>query len=408
MRLQILLCASCLIFSCWLISTATSYNLVCYFASWAIYRNFSGKFDISDIDPHLCTHVCFAFIELYEDGSLYVVDPWASNDEDDGGHYHQFRSLAELKKSNPDLKLLLSLGGWNEGSKNFSIVSADPVRRIKLINEILPLIEKYNFDGLDVDWEYPTLRDYAQPEDKDNFVALLKDFSEVLKPKKLLLTAAVAGAVDKIESAYDVEKIMQYLDMINLMTYDYHGAFDNFVGHISPLHASPLDYEHGRNATYTVSTGLEYWIYKNADISKINMGVPTYARTFTLEDPNNHDLYAPVTGPGERGLYTGLLGCLGYHEVCEFYSGSDSVMYWDDDQKVPHRVIGDQWIGYDDEKSIELKVDFAMAHGVAGIMVWTMDTDDFNGLCGNKYPLINTVKNRLTFHENKKKQKKIS
>ncbi|CAG9831289.1 unnamed protein product [Diabrotica balteata] len=357
MKLQIYLGLVTLIFL-WAYSTpANGYNVICYFSSWAIYRNFSGKFDVSDIDPHLCTHVNFAFVELYEDGSLYIVDPWESNDKNDGGYYEGFKQLKNLKNTNPGLKVLLSLGGWNEGSKNFSIVAANPSKRQRLARECLALIEEYGYDGIDIDWEYPTLRDGSHPEDKDNFVEMLKDFQDIMKPKGLLLTAAVAGAVDKIESAY---------------------------------HA----------------TGLEYWLYKNADSSKINLGLPTYGRTFTLADRTKTELYSEVLGPGERGLYTGIRGSLGYHEICEFYSGSDSTYYWDDEQKVPHRVWEDQWAGYDDQRSIQYKVDFAVSHNLAGVLIWSLDTDDFRGECGRKYPLSYAAKERLMYHEAKKKNNK--
>ncbi|XP_050503924.1 probable chitinase 2 [Diabrotica virgifera virgifera] len=404
MRLQVGLCTLSLIFLVLLLEPASGYNIVCYFSSWAIYRNFTAaKFDISNIDPSLCTHINFAFVELFEDGSLFIVDPWES---DDDGKYHGFQHLAELKQSQPELKILISLGGWNEGSKNFSAVSADPESRSRLVSQTLELIEKYKFDGIDIDWEYPTLRSAAHFEDKENFVLLLKDFSEAYKPKGLLVTAALAGAVDKINAAYDVDEITKYLDMLNLMTYDYHGAFDNFIGHISPLHASSLDYKHGRNSTYIVATGLEYWLSMNVDPAKINMGVPTYGRTFTLLDQDHTSLYDPVAGPGNKGEYTGLKGSLGYHEICEFFSGSDSTYYWDDEQKVPHRIYNDQWIGYDDERSMAKKIDFAVERGVGGIMVWTLDTDDFTGICGKKYILLNTIKNRLEYHEKQKNGKK--
>ncbi|CAH1110937.1 unnamed protein product [Psylliodes chrysocephalus] len=404
MKLQVLLGAVCVIFMFSMIPTSSSHNIACYFASWAVYRNLSGTFDVYNIDPHLCTHVYFAFVELNEDGSLLILDKWESNDENDGGHYHGFRNLANLRKVNPELKTLVSLGGWNAGSKNFSGVSADPVKRQRLVQDSMRLIEKYNFDGFDIDWEYPTLRDKAHPEDKENFVELLKDYSAALKPRGLLLSAALAGAVDKIDSAYFVEQVSEYLDLLNIMTYDYHGAFDDFVGHVAPLHASPLDYQHGRNSTYVAATAVDYWIYKNADPSKINMGLATYGRTFTLEDKTNNQLYAPVLGPGPAGPYSGLKGSLGYNEICEHYSGSDSVYYWDDDQKVPHRVVDDTWIGFEDERSIGYKVDFAVSKGLGGLMIWSLDTDDFLGTCGRRYPLVNAVKDRLKYWESQEKK----
>ncbi|CAG9859954.1 unnamed protein product [Phyllotreta striolata] len=401
MRGIISLSAAYFILACFLISSANSYNIVCYFASWSIYRNLSGKFDVSNIDPNLCTHINFAFVELYENGSLYIVDPWESNSKSDGGNYNGFQDLVNLRQQNPNLNVLVSLGGWNEGSKNFSVVCADEAKRQILVGEVMRLIAKYNFDGLDIDWEYPTLRTDSHPQDKENFVKLLAAFRTAFQPRRLLLTAAVAGAVEKIDAAYFVGNLTNYLDMLNVMSYDYHGAFDGFVGHISPLYASSLDYKHEKNYTYVASAAIEHWLRNGADPSKINLGVPTYGRTFTLADKNNTQLYAPILGPGPKGLFTGLEGTLGYHEICNEYSGADSQYVFDDHQKVPHRVVDDLWIGYDDNVSLTYKVDYAVAQKLGGIMVYSIDTDDFLGLCGHKYILLTTIKNRLDYHRSK-------
>uniref|UniRef100_A0A6P7GU94 Probable chitinase 10 n=1 Tax=Diabrotica virgifera virgifera TaxID=50390 RepID=A0A6P7GU94_DIAVI len=316
MKLQFYLGFVSLIFL-WAYSTpANGYNVVCYFSSWAIYRNFSGKFDVSDIDPHLCTHVNFAFVELYEDGSLYIVDPWESNDRNNGGYYEGFKQLKNLKNTNPGLKILLSLGGWNEGSKNFSIVAADQSKRERLARECLALIEEYDYDGIDIDWEYPTLREGSHPSDKVKYTSVIFIIinegyginTRFLHPWPKL---SCLYFLNLFVEPYTIPELVEfrYLDMINVMAYDYHGAFDNLVGHVSPLHASSKDYQHGRNATYTVvSMADQYWLYKNADPSKINLGLPTYGRTFTLADRTKTELYSEVLGPGERGLYTGIRG----------------------------------------------------------------------------------------------------
>jgi chitinase len=380
------------------ITPVASYNVVCYFSSSAIYRPSKGKFDVSDIDAHLCTHINFGFVDLTKDGSLHIIDPWESNDD---GNYHGFSNLKALKSANPDLKVLISLGGSSEGSKNFSAVAADQIKRRRIAWQILVLIEKYNFDGVDIYWEYPTLGDNGNPEDKENFIEMLQVFKNMYHAKGLLVTAAVSGTVDTIESSYNVEKVSELVDMLNIMAFDYHGAFDSFVGHNSPLHASSKDYDNGRNATYTVATGVEYWIYKNADPKKINMGIATYGRTFTLADKANTQLYAPISGPGTEGPYTKTPGTLGYNEICEFYT--DSTYVWDDEQKVPHRVWEDQWAGFENKSSIQLKVDFAVTQNLAGLVIKSIDTDDFLGRCGEKYPLLNTIKNRLVYHENENK-----
>jgi chitinase len=68
----------------------------------------------------------------------------------------------------------------------------------------------------------------------------------------------------------------------------------------------------------------------------------------------------------------------------------------DADQKIPYAVKGNQWIGYDDVQSIKDKVAFLKSKGLGGGMVWSIDTDDFKGLCGHgKYPLLKTISGEL-------------
>lgn len=76
-------------------------------------------------------------------------------------------------------------------------------------------------------------------------------------------------------------------------------------------------------------------------------------------------------------------------QICEFHSATTYV--WDDEQKVPHRIWDDQWVGFDDEKSIKLKIEYALENNLGGAMVWSLDYDDFKGICGHKYPLLTAV-----------------
>lgn len=137
------------------------------------------------------------------------------------------------------------------------------------------------------------------------------------------------------------------------MAYDYHGAFENFVGHYAPLYGSHLD-DTDERKTLNVAAGLQYWLDEGADPSKINLGLGTYGRGFSLANTSNTDLYAQTWGGSEAGPYTREMGVIGYNEVCELHSEWD--YFWDDEQQVPHIVNGNQWIGFDDAKSLQAKV----------------------------------------------------
>ena len=127
-----------------------------------------------------------------------------------------------MKKINPKLKTLLAIGGWNEGSTKYSEMAAKPAARRKLIESAVEYLKKYKFDGFDVDWEYPNQRG-GKPEDKANFVTLLKEFKEEFSKHGFLLTAAVAAAAPSVDLSYDVPGVSKYLDFINVMAYDLNG-----------------------------------------------------------------------------------------------------------------------------------------------------------------------------------------
>ena len=150
-----------------------------------------------------------------------------------------------MKTYNRDLKTLIAIGGWNEGSKRFSPLVADPKRRRTFIRSAIRFLRQYNFDGLDLDWEYPKcwqVHCSAGPDsDKEAFAQLVKELKKEFEPRGYLLSAAVSPSKKVIDLAYDVPVLSQYLDWIAVMAYDYHGHWDRKTGHVSPMYAHPED-----------------------------------------------------------------------------------------------------------------------------------------------------------------------
>lgn len=361
----------------------SSLRVVCYFESWAVYRPDKGKFNVSNIDPHLCTHIHYGFVGLEESGKLQILDDWEAN-----GMF-ELQHLLALKEVNPDLKLVVSMGGWNEGSEKYSRVSASPEKRKVLVDTAVEFIEQYKFDGFDLDWEYPYQRG-GQEEDVENFIVLLGELKDVLTPKGWSLSIAVSGGIASANRSTDFEKIHKVVDWIDVMAYDYHGAFEPFIGHYAPLNASHLDVTEEQKGL-NVYRGFSYWIERGVPAEKLNLGIGTYGRGFTVADTKNTSLYAPTWGPCQAGPYTGSGGTVGYNEICELYTDWEYV--WDDEQQVPHIIKGNQWIGYDDIRSVQLKVKFAKSVGAGGIMIWALGTDDFLGNCGKVTSIDTIIKN---------------
>uniref|UniRef100_U5EY78 Putative chitinase like lectin n=1 Tax=Corethrella appendiculata TaxID=1370023 RepID=U5EY78_9DIPT len=372
-----------------------SKKIVCYVGTWAFYRNGACQFDVEKhITQNFCTHLLYGFFGINNDGTIRLIDPDLDLDQEwRVGYITKFQNL---KLKFPGLKTIAAVGGWNEGSKKFSIVAASAELRKRFAVDAREFCLKYKFNGLDMDWEYPADRGGNVQVDKQNFVELLKEIRSEFDKSKLILSAAVGATEFRGEISYNIPLISKYLDFISLMAYDFHGPWndsDPYGGFVtglnSPLYVGPTDLT-DREKQYNVNSSLHYWLSQGAPREKLILGIPLYGHTFALVDPNQHDIGAAsnTAGTAHECLQTG--GAIGYNEICKELE--QWTRYWSKEQKAPYAVKGNQWASYDDIKSITLKTQYILDHGLGGAMVWSLDTDDFIGVCGNGvYPLMNTI-----------------
>jgi len=359
----------------------------CYYASWAVYNHWGGEFHTSDIDPYLCTHLLYAFAGLNPDTyEVKILDPSVDLCIDDG--LCGFSNFTALKEENPELKTLLSIGGWSEGSKNYSIMASDPDYRAAFVSSSVNLIQQYGFDGLDLDWEYPTQRG-GTPKDKENFVTLLEELKAGLG--ELLLTIAVSAGKPTIDKSYNIPGLSAVVDYVNLMTYDFHGTWEHFTHANSPLFAHPDDEEHGLEFL-NVDFAVQYWIQKGCPPEKLVMGIPLYGQGWSLIDTNQTGFFAPAKAPS-HGID------MGYYKLCMGQISSDDwVIVHDESMNEPYEYNlskDNLWISYEDPDSVRLKAAYARDQGLAGCMMWSMNLDDFNGNCGRPYDLITSITEEL-------------
>merc|ERR1712002_232486 len=394
-RLVLLLAAAVAVTS---IAVAQAHDqVICYYGSWAVWRPGDGRFDVDDIDPYLCTTLIFGFAGLSNHTwELEVLDPWnelCPNEE--GGNNCAFDRFVALRDINPNLKILLAVGGWNEGSEDYSYMSEDPNKRATFIRSSTDRVLKHGFDGLDVDWEYPTQRG-GRPQDKENFATLLDEFRVEFDKHGLILSAAVSAGKPTIDLSYDVHAIVRNMDMVHLMTYDFHGAWENETHHNAPLCGYPSDY--GDMIYFRVDFALAYWLELGMPKEKIALGLAVYGRCFTLDSMSEHGMLAPAHKPGKPGPFARVPGSLGYNEICVRRQSEDCPSVMDPDLQEPYFYCKSDrtWCGYDDVDSIYKKAKYARNMGVAGVMVWTIDTDDFRGRCHPEANiLIKTAKRAL-------------
>lgn len=350
-----------------------AFKVVGYYPNWAMYRQ--PSFQPKDINAKLLTHINYAFVKVDANGHLILIDSWADIDHrtdwnSEKPYWGNFQQLTELKKKNPHLKTLFSVGGWTL-SDTFSALAANPQARKNFIRECLEFCDKYQFDGIDIDWEYPGFAEHSgRPEDKQNFTKLLAELHEAAKshePPLLVTIAAPAGPWHY--KNMEVGKIHQYLDWINLMGYDFHGPWGGSEDAITNHHSALYPSEKG-DPLLNVDSAVKYYLLQGVPAKKVVVGMPLYGRSYAGAD----GLYSSHKGIGEGT--TSEAGIRFFSDIKQNLL-STYVRFWDDQAQVPYlyNPQNRQFISYDDEESLKIKCQYIKAQHLGGAMVWELGLD---------------------------------
>lgn len=132
------------------------------------------------------------------------------------------------------------------------------------------------------------------------------------------------------------------------------------------------------NLDLNVDACVKYWLSKGCPKEKLIVGIPTNGKTFTLANANNNGLGAPTIGPGNAGAFVAESGFLPYNEIC--YNNNSWTHFWVEEQQVPYAFKHNQWVGYDNIQSVDMKLNYILANDLGGAMFWSIETDDFSEL----------------------------
>lgn len=299
------------------------------------------------------THIIFSFCHL-KGNKL-----WVRNQKDS----LTIQQLVALKQRNPSLKVLLSLGGWG-GCETCSDVFATHKGRKEFAQSTRHLLDYFNADGIDLDWEYPAIAGFPghryAPEDKQNFTALVRQLRKKLK-REAEISFAAGGFTTFLAQSVTWHKVMPLVDRVNLMTYDLVHGNSTITGHHTPLYSTAEQLESTDHAVqYLDSIGVP----KN----KMVIGAAFYARVFDVAADSKNGLYQ--SGKFNKGISFAKLDM-------DSLRKEGFVYYWDDVAKAPYMYSADknQLITFDDKRSIMLKTKYVLEQGLDGIMFWQLRED---------------------------------
>ncbi len=290
-----------------------------------------------------------------------------------------FATLDALKKQNPQLAVLISVGGWL-WSGGFSDVALTAESRAVFIESAMDFLNRYHLDGLDIDWEYPGMPGAGhkfRAEDKQNFTLLLtelrKRFDEETKRtgRRLYLTIA-AGASSEFLAHTEMAKVARIVDTVNLMSYDYYEPDSGpITGHHAPLYSNPADPQ-----KVSADASVRAFEQAGAPPEKILLGLPFYGHVWGQVEATAHGLYQPGKQiPNAFAPYSAITATM---------LGHGFTRYWDVTSDAPYLYNADKkiFVSYEDPQSIAVKGSYVLKHKLGGVMFWDYEADSNGALLG--------------------------
>ena len=400
-------------------------KVVCFWNSTSFERQGPGKFQLDDVRSalSLCTHLIYGFAGIRPE--TFEVIPLNPN-LDTGAGYSYYRLTTQLKKAFPELKVYLSIGGNadpEDETHKYLAVTETSESRSKFINSVNRLLSDYDFDGIDLAWQFPPVKvkkhrstfgslwhgvkktfgygkfkDDKEQEHRDGFTILVRDLKAQLRPKVKDLTVTVLPHVNS-SIYYDSRLLAPNIDAVHLLTFDQKTPERNPQEGDYP---APIYESYGRVPQDNIDGTTRYWLENGTPGKKIVVGIPTFARTWKLTSDSQISGVPPIVtdGPGAEGPNTNMPGALSYGEVCARLTessvgrlrrvgdpskkyGSYAFQPYDADSGADGI-----WVGYEDPDTAGNKAAYAKAKGLGGVAIYDLSLDDSVALAlGTSTPL---------------------
>jgi chitinase len=333
--------------------TARDYRIIGYVADGpALPKISADKLDV----------INFAFAEVNPAHEVFLPRETAAR---------SLVGLVALRETNPDLKVVLSIGGWGAG--NFSEAALTDASRARFADTALALVRKHDLDGLDIDWEYPAHPGPGishRPEDKQNFTLLLQAIrakldalSQARGGRRYLLT--IAAADGEAARGLEIARISEVLDWINLMTYDFYGSLTPTTGHHASLYRSRTAAPGSR----TTEQAVDEFLKAGTPPRKLNVGLAFYGRVFGKVTDAQQGLHQPFASEG---------GFVTWQEIARDHLDKGGfVRLWDEQAQSAWlwNEKDRRLISYEDPQALRAKTEFVRERGLGGVMYWEQRSD---------------------------------
>lgn len=365
-----------------LVSMPSFATIIGYFPGWAAYRDETTLLDAKVRELEVLVYNS-AFLQA--DGTIAPSDPFSELSIEqitDQGEVVRgnFNAVRHLKATHSNLKVVLSVGGWN-GSKHISSVLADPEKVETMLTSWQRLKTQFGFDGLELDWQHPldggAPDNSNHPNDLQHLLSFSQTFRQQCEQCTLMLTL---GAGSHVREGWPLPALSEVVDLFVLHASSFNGSWSQNTGHMAPLYANTA------RPTLSIDRAVQQLIGSGLPNEQLVLQLNTVGTIWQGVASSNNGLFQSASQDKAFGTwdneFTGATGTIAYREVAQKALQPNWQAFWDEQAKASYlynRADG-QFISYESKQSLAYKLAYTEQYNLAGIGFWDIEGDATQGL----------------------------